>query len=481
MMMNAKTLFTTLCLCWFATVALPGVAQTAEYTKFNIKGQVQLEIPSDWSISDAEQRKRVKEFGDKLAGIPTQHIASFVAQSYPAPSRTMVRVSFIPMKPPVTQTDVRQQVQANKQQVLQELADVWREESPKMWAGLAKNGVKEVGRPRFAVETIGGQTALTISYGRTSTANPLETMRVTQYHVPLGAEKALITLSYIERDPQATAAHNRLKSSIVIQYRTGSNTETIPASDINKLFADGNSPVINPMGGVSKLATPPVEELMQGFKYGAPEKEISSSLTSDLDTGNLVLMFGYTLICVVAAFFLRQKYPHKYSIGVILCVFAPAWGHIYVKSKHNWVPWIVFMSLERGVNKALADEKSFIFLLIIGGLSAIVMYFRILSTKNKSISSQQSTEADKDQNYISYLDNHNKSRGMHRLSILLGFIGLVGWVVFVLVSTEFCREVELRAWLIILAGLPICFLIPFGFVRGAAWVIEGFGSGNDLK
>lgn len=215
--MNAKTIVTTLYLCWLAAVALPLVAQTTGYTKLNVKGRVQLEIPSDWAISDAEQRKRVKELGEKLVGIPTQHTASLAAQSYPAPSRTTVRVSFIPMEPPLTQTDVRQEVQANKQQVLQELADVWREESPTMWAGLAKNGVKEVGRPRFAVEPIGGQTALIISYRRTSTANPAETMRVTQYHVPLGAEKALITLSYIEGDPQATSAHNRLKSSIVIR------------------------------------------------------------------------------------------------------------------------------------------------------------------------------------------------------------------------------------------------------------------------
>ena len=86
-----------------------------------------------------------------------------------------------------------------------------------MWAGLAKNGVKEVGRPSFAVEPIGGQIALIISYGRTSTGNPTETMRVTQYHVLLGAEKALITLSYIEGDPHATAVHNRLKSSIVLR------------------------------------------------------------------------------------------------------------------------------------------------------------------------------------------------------------------------------------------------------------------------
>jgi len=129
----------------------------------------------------------------------------------------MVRVSFISMEPPLSQEDVRQAVQGNKQQVLKDLADFWLEESPAMWTAMAKNGVKEVGRPRFAVEPIGGQTALIISYGRTSTANPAETMKVTQYHVPLGAEKALITLSYIEGNPQAIAAHNRLKSSIVIR------------------------------------------------------------------------------------------------------------------------------------------------------------------------------------------------------------------------------------------------------------------------
>ena len=216
-MMKAKTLFATLCLCLLPVVALPVAAQTAGYTKLNVKGRVQLEIPSDWTISDAEQRKRVKELGEKLVGIPALHTASLAAQSYPAPSRTMVRVSFIPMEPAITQADVRQEVLANKQQVLRDLADTWREESPTMWAGLAKNGVKEVGRPSFAVEPIGGQSALIISYGRTSTANPAETMRVTQYHVPLGTEKALITLSYIESDPQAAATHNRLKSSIVIR------------------------------------------------------------------------------------------------------------------------------------------------------------------------------------------------------------------------------------------------------------------------
>jgi hypothetical protein len=216
-MNKAKAILAALCIWLLASVALSVAAQTPGYTKLNVRGRVQLEIPSDWTINDSEQRRRIKEQSEKLTGVPNIHTASLAAQSYPLPSRAMVRVSFIPMEPPLTQTDVRQEVQANKQQVLKDLADVWREESPTMWAGLAKNGVKEVGRPRFAVESIGGQTALIISYARTSTANPAETMRVTQYHVPLGAEKTLITLSYIEGDQLAIAAHNRLKSSIVVR------------------------------------------------------------------------------------------------------------------------------------------------------------------------------------------------------------------------------------------------------------------------
>ena len=211
-MMKASTIFTTLCLCLLSAVALPVAAQTAGHTKLNVKGRVQLEVPSDWTISDAEQRKRVKEFAEKVTGVPTEHVASLSVQSFPAPSRVFVRVSFIPLEPPITQADVRQEVQANKQQVLRDLADTWREEAPTMWAGLAKYGVKEVGRASFAVEPLGGQLALIIRYGRTSSVNSAETMRVTQYHVPLGAEKALITLSgdvpfAVERD-RVTAPHS---------------------------------------------------------------------------------------------------------------------------------------------------------------------------------------------------------------------------------------------------------------------------------
>ena len=193
------------------------VLSVLAFSPINSASAVETHRPECFVAAPGTSTKTYDVKGERLTGVPSIHTASLAAQSYPAPSRTMVRVSFIPMEPPLTQADVRQEVLANKQQVLRDLADVWREESPTVWAGVAKDGVKEVGRPSFAVEPIGGQTALIISYGRTSTANPTETMRVTQYHVPLGAEKALITLSYIEGDQQAIASHNRLKNSIVIR------------------------------------------------------------------------------------------------------------------------------------------------------------------------------------------------------------------------------------------------------------------------
>ena len=51
MMNRVRATFAALYLCLLAVVALPVAAQTAGYTKLNVKGRVQLEIPSDWTIS----------------------------------------------------------------------------------------------------------------------------------------------------------------------------------------------------------------------------------------------------------------------------------------------------------------------------------------------------------------------------------------------------------------------------------------------
>jgi len=204
--------------CVLIAVAMVSVgAQSSGYTKLNVKNRVQLEIPVDWTINDAEHRNRVRELGEKAIGIPVQHTASLSAQSFPAPSKMFVRVSFLKLEPPISQADIRKEVQTDRQQLIQDLSDQWKRGSPVMWAGLAKNGVKEVGRPSFGVEDLGGQTALVIRYGRTSIDNSAGTMRVAQYHIVLGDEKALITMSYVDGDKGAIASHDRLKNSILIR------------------------------------------------------------------------------------------------------------------------------------------------------------------------------------------------------------------------------------------------------------------------
>jgi hypothetical protein len=195
----------------------PAFAQSVGYSKLNVNGRVQLEIPADWTVNDAEHRKRIKELGEKLTGIQAQHTASLSARSFPTPSRIFVRVSFLQLDPPVSQAEIRREVHANPRQVIKDLEDMWREESPLIWAGLAKMGAKEVGRPSFAVEPLGGQTALVLRYGRTSTDNSGETFKVEQYHIPLGSEKALITLTYADADQIAITAHGRLKNSILVR------------------------------------------------------------------------------------------------------------------------------------------------------------------------------------------------------------------------------------------------------------------------
>jgi hypothetical protein len=212
-----RAIYSVIC-AFFLTIAVPPVfGQAVGYTKLDLKGRVQLEIPIDWTISDAEQRKRVNELAENLSNIHLQYLPSLSAQSYPQPSRIFVRVSFIALEQSITQADLRQEVQVNKQQVLNDIKQSWLDESPAMWDSLAKNGIKEVGKLSVAVEPIGGKLAMIIRYGRTSVVNRAETMNVAQYHVPLGTEKVLITISDIDGDQLAAAASKRLKNSFVIR------------------------------------------------------------------------------------------------------------------------------------------------------------------------------------------------------------------------------------------------------------------------
>lgn len=203
-----------------AVIGQPAVASrqvAGDYIWLNAKGIVGVEVPANWTVGDVEHNKNITRMAEADSGLAGLSVAAISVQSYPAPSKNFVRISFLSLQPPLTQQEIRDEVLANQQQAINDFSAVWNEGAPAMWASLAKSGVSQVGEPSFSVEPLGGQTALVIRYGRTVPGNPAVAMRVEQYHVVLGAEKALITLSYVDGDPFAIAAYQRIKNSIVIE------------------------------------------------------------------------------------------------------------------------------------------------------------------------------------------------------------------------------------------------------------------------
>jgi hypothetical protein len=199
-------------------LVLPGGYTNAQnYIKLSVKGRVQIEVPGTWTVNDAEHRKRITELSEKLSGMRDIHVAALSVQSFPTPSKMFVRVSFIKMDPPLSQKEFQKYFNTYPALALREIEDGWNSEAPAMWASLSKAGVREVGKPSFSAEQLGGQAAIVIRYARTSGNNANEIMKVTQYHVLLGTEKALITLSAVESDAEIKTTYDRIKNSITIR------------------------------------------------------------------------------------------------------------------------------------------------------------------------------------------------------------------------------------------------------------------------
>lgn len=192
-------------------------ARGEDVVALTVSGRVQLELPGSWIIVDATHRQRVAEFAGAVLGRPAAHVASLAAQSHPMPSSVFVRVSFVAMSPPISQAQLMREVARDRAGALRALAAEWEGEAPAMWASLAQLGVRQVGETAFAVEGLGGRTALVIRYTRTSPGNAAKTMKVAQYHIPMGSDKVLLTLTHVEGDPGAVAAHDRVRASIRIK------------------------------------------------------------------------------------------------------------------------------------------------------------------------------------------------------------------------------------------------------------------------
>ena len=74
------------------------------------------------------------------------------------------------------------------------------------------------------------------------------------------------------------------------------------------------------------------------------------------------------------------------------------------------------------------------------------------------------------------------SEGVRRLSIAVGIIGIIGWLIYLILVKAFSDMLSLPmiAWFIIFTGFIVCFFIPYGIVKGIVWVVDGFKSRKEI-
>jgi hypothetical protein len=71
----------------------------------------------------------------------------------------------------------------------------------------------------------------------------------------------------------------------------------------------------------------------------------------------------------------------------------------------------------------------------------------------------------------------DSTEGVRRLSLIAGGVGSFLCLVFIFLEDSFTPVYALH-WLIAVAGLAVCFFVPFALVGVVAWVIRGFTGKN---
>ena len=118
----------------------------------------------------------------------------------------------------------------------------------------------------------------------------------------------------------------------------------------------------------------------------------------------LIITIGYNLLSAIAVFVLRNKYPRRYLVGVILCLIAPSWGQWYAQGKKDLYVFLVFTVLwnkmaDSANGNGLTTLVSF---LIISVLSAGVIYYRMSTTPRPGMPGTDPSDPDK--NYVAELN-----------------------------------------------------------------------------
>lgn len=175
-------------------------AGSANYKGMLVAQRVSIEVPAHWAFLDTDTRRNLAARTDAIlegaVSYPT-HVASLAVNATPAPTGAIVRVSMIE-DVELTQAELQQALRDQPEATMAELRTVMNEELRVLDQQIRKEGVRILGDAKVSIVQLGGKTAIASNYRRTSIGSDSTIFNVTQYHVPLGNEKALITLSYRE-------------------------------------------------------------------------------------------------------------------------------------------------------------------------------------------------------------------------------------------------------------------------------------------
>lgn len=196
----------------------------SNYHRIEVGARVSLEIPRHWKISDLDERREIAVAGEAMmeSALPDEpaFVSALSAQS-PPPVGGIIRVSYIPTEEPeywLDQAGLAAAVRDDRAGSIQVLNEAFGQEMSLLAESMKNLGIELLSHGPAGIEKINGTNAMTYTYRRTSTSGQDSAFRVTQYHIPLGAEKVLMTLSYRESDALIYGAIlDKVKSSLEIR------------------------------------------------------------------------------------------------------------------------------------------------------------------------------------------------------------------------------------------------------------------------
>lgn len=197
---DARSLFSYVALLLLSGFVFAG---ESNYQRLFVANRVSIEVPKHWQVLDIDQRRNIAAASDAL-GItlkgrpPVAHVAALAVNATPSPPGAIVRVSMI-QTDPLSQADLIDALANDRVGTISDLRRVFRQEMSGMSEQMQRQGLRMLGQEQVSISSIGGKTAIAVSYRRTSLSGA-SPFRVTQFHVSLGTEKALITLSFRESD-----------------------------------------------------------------------------------------------------------------------------------------------------------------------------------------------------------------------------------------------------------------------------------------